>query len=148
MHPDLEQAIGFHESIVAEGGKALVGYDTAKARIENEAEVDAILTEWTSQRDKYEAARVIGGAGIPAAPVRDTLELLSDPDFEKRGIMQTVQHPTNGPFKMPGWAVRKDGEVRKLAPAPLLGQHSAEALKDWLGMSDAQVEALRADKII
>ena len=31
MHPDLEQAIGFHESIVAEGGKALVGYDTAKA---------------------------------------------------------------------------------------------------------------------
>ena len=31
MHPDLEQAIAFHESIVAEGGKALVGYDTAKA---------------------------------------------------------------------------------------------------------------------
>src|SRR6202051_344175 len=30
MHPDLEQAIGFHESIVAEGGKALVGYETAK----------------------------------------------------------------------------------------------------------------------
>ena len=31
MHPDLEQAISFHESIVAEGSKALVGYDTAKA---------------------------------------------------------------------------------------------------------------------
>ena len=31
MHPDLEQAIAFHEAIVAEGSKALVGYDTAKA---------------------------------------------------------------------------------------------------------------------
>ena len=31
MHPDLEQAIAFHDSIVAEAGKALVGYDTAKA---------------------------------------------------------------------------------------------------------------------
>src|ERR671935_95356 len=30
MHPDLEEAIAFHQSIVAEGGKALVGYDTAK----------------------------------------------------------------------------------------------------------------------
>src|SRR6187397_2923592 len=31
MHPELQQAISFHESIVAEGSKALVGYDTAKA---------------------------------------------------------------------------------------------------------------------
>ena len=133
------------------GREDLVGdkrYDTRTARIEREAEVDAILAEWTSQRDKYEAARLVGAAGIPAAPVRDTLELLNDPDFEKRGIMQTVQHPVNGPFKMTGWPVRKDGEVRKLVPAPLLGQHSAEALKDWLGMSDAQVDALRADKVI
>jgi formyl-CoA transferase len=133
------------------GREDLVGdkrYDTRSARIEREAEVDAILAEWTSQRDKYEAARLVGAAGIPAAPVRDTLELLNDPDFEKRGIMQTVQHPVNGPFKMTGWPVRKDGEVRKLVPAPLLGQHSAEALKDWLGMSDAQVDALRVDKII
>lgn len=133
------------------GREDLVGdkrYDTIKARIGHEAEVDAIITEWTSQRDKHEAARLIGAAGIPSAAVRDTLELLNDPDFEKRGIMQTLQHPVNGPFKMTGWPVRKDGEVRKLAPAPLLGQHSAEALKDWLGMSDAQVEALRADKTI
>jgi crotonobetainyl-CoA:carnitine CoA-transferase CaiB-like acyl-CoA transferase len=49
---------------------------------------------------------------------------------------------------MPGWPVRKNGEARTLKPAPLLGQHSAEALKDWLGLSDAQVEALRTDKAI
>jgi crotonobetainyl-CoA:carnitine CoA-transferase CaiB-like acyl-CoA transferase len=133
------------------GREDLVGdkrYDTSNARIEREAEVDAIIAEWTSQRDKYEAARLVAAAGIPAAPVRDTLELLNDPDFEKRGIMQTVQHPVYGPFKMTGWPVRKDGEVRTLVPAPLLGQHSTEVLKDWLGMSDAQVNALRADKIV
>ena len=44
--------------------------------------------------------------------------------------------------------MRKDGEARSLEPAPLLGQHSAEVLKDWLGMTDAQLEALRADKAI
>lgn len=123
-------------------------YDTREARVEHEDEVDAIIAAWTKQRDKYEAMRLIGAAGIPAGAVRDTLELLSDPDFEKRGIMQTVQHPTNGPFKMPGWPVRFDGKPPVVTPAPLLGQHSAEALKDWLGMTEEQVAALHADKII
>ncbi len=31
MHPDLQEAIDFHQAIVAEGSKALVGYDTEKA---------------------------------------------------------------------------------------------------------------------
>ena len=140
--PNLLKAIGRADLV---GDKR---YDTRAARIEREDEVDAIIAEWTRSRDKYEAARVIGSAGVPAAPVRDTLELLSDPDFEKRGIMQTVQQPGSGPIKMPGWPVRKDGEVRTLVPAPLLGQHSAEVLKEWLGINDAQVEALRSDKII
>ncbi len=105
------------------------------------------MAEWTRKHDKYEAMRIIGAAGIPAGAVRGTLELLSDPDFEKRGIMQTVQHAT-GPFKMPGWPVRFDGNVAVVKPAPLLGQHSAEALKDWLGMTEEQVATLQADKII
>ncbi len=130
--------------------KDLIGdprYDTREARVEREDEVDAIITEWTLKHDKYEAMRVIGAA-VPAGAVRDTLELLNDPNFEERGIIQTIQHPTNGPFKMAGWPVRFDGTPPAVKPAPLLGQHNAEALKDWLGMSDAQVAALRADKII
>jgi len=109
--------------------------------------VDAIIAEWTRKHDKYEAMNLIGAAGIPAGAVRDTLELLNDPDFEHRKIMQTVQHPT-GPFKMPGWPVRQDGEVPVVVPAPLLGQHSAEVLKDWLGMNAEQVAALHTEKVI
>ena len=80
------------------GRKDLIGdprFDTREARVEHEAEVDAIITEWTSKHDKYEAMRVIGAA-VPAGAVRDTLELLNDPNFEERGIIQTIQHPTNG----------------------------------------------------
>ena len=49
---------------------------------------------------------------------------------------------------MAGWPVRFDGKTAAVKPAPLLGQHSAEVLKDWLGMSEDQVAALRAEKII
>jgi MoxR-like ATPase len=64
MHPDLEQAISFHESIVAEGGKALVGYDTAKAL----ANV-VLLSEIPTSYDKKEQRQVNAGnlllRGVP-----------------------------------------------------------------------------------
>src|SRR3954453_13953144 len=64
MHPDLEQAIGFHESIVAEGGKALVGYDTAKAL----ANV-VLMSEIPTSYDKKEQRQVKAGnlllRGVP-----------------------------------------------------------------------------------
>ncbi len=91
--------------------------------------------------------RLVGQAGIPAGAVRDTSELLNDPDFENRDVIQTIEHPT-GPFKMLGWPVRHSGKQAKMIPAPLLGQHSEEALRDWLGMSAEQIGALRAEKII
>jgi formyl-CoA transferase len=132
------------------GRNDLIGdprYQTREARIEREAEVDAIISEWTRKHDKYEAMRLIGAAGIPVGAVRDTYELLNDPDFEQRGIIQTIQHPT-GPFRMAGWPVCFNGKPPVVKPAPLLGQHSAEVLKDWLEMNDEQVAALRADKVI
>ncbi|MEE8433808.1 MAG: CoA transferase, partial [bacterium] len=85
------------------GREDLIGdprFEEVGARLEREAEVDEMIAAWTRQRDKTEAMRLLGDAGIPAGAVRDTLELLNDPDFERRGIMQVVQHPRNGPFRM------------------------------------------------
>lgn len=123
-------------------------FDTREARVENEAEIDAILTEWTMKRDKYEAMNLVGAAGIPAGAVRDTLELSNDPDFEKRRMMQVIDHPVVGKFKAFTWPVSFDGQKAGVKPAPLLGQHSQEVLKDWLGMTPDQISALTAEKIV
>jgi MoxR-like ATPase len=64
MHPDLEQAVAFHDSIVAEGGKALVGYETAKAL----ANV-VLMSEIPTSYDKKEQRQVNAGnlllRGVP-----------------------------------------------------------------------------------
>src|SRR5437899_2288141 len=109
-------------------------FATGAARVEREAEVDAIITEWTRKHTKEEAMTLISGVGVPAGAVFDTMELQNDPSFEKRGIMQVMEHP-NGPFKMPTWPVRVDGKPPRLTPSPLLGQHNAEVLNAWLGMA-------------
>ncbi len=64
MHRDLQQAIEFHQAIIAEGSKALVGYDTAKAL----ANV-VLLSEIPTTYDKREARQVNAGnlllRGVP-----------------------------------------------------------------------------------
>jgi MoxR-like ATPase len=64
MHPDLLEAIDFHEAIVAEGSKALVGYDTEKAL----ANV-VLLSEIPTTYDKDQKRQVNAGnlllRGVP-----------------------------------------------------------------------------------
>ena len=41
----------------------------------------------------------VGSAGIPAGAVFDTMELMNDRNFEDRGIMQVMQHPSYQPIQ-------------------------------------------------
>jgi crotonobetainyl-CoA:carnitine CoA-transferase CaiB-like acyl-CoA transferase len=133
------------------GRKDLIGdprFDSAAARLEHEPAVDEMIAAWTRQHDKREAMRILGDAGVPAGAVFDTMELSDDPDFEQRGIMQTMQHPAAGAFKMPGWPVRFGGRTPEVKPSPLLGQHTNEVLGDWLGLDADQIKQLGKDSII
>lgn len=124
-------------------------YDTQAARVEREAEVDALLSAWSRQHDKFEAERQLGSAGIPAGAVRDTEELMNDPQFEGRGVMQAMQHPVNGTFKMPAWPVLHNGRPPgSVSPSPLLGEHGSKILRDWLGLKESDVSELKAGKVI
>lgn len=141
----------WHRLLEVIGRKDLIGdprFDTGAARLQHEAEVDDLISAWTRQHDKREAMRLLGEAGVPAGAVFDTMELTEEADFERRGIMQTMQHPTAGPFKMPGWPVRLGGRTPGVEPAPLLGQHTNEVLSAWLGFDQARIKQLSDDKII
>ena len=132
------------------GREDLIGdprYDKASARVEHEAEVDEIIAQWTRQHTKQEAMALISGAGVPAGAVFDSMELTNEPSFAKRGILQTMEHG-DWQMTMPTWPVRFDGAPAPVKPAPLLGEHTAEALGDWLGLSTAEVEALHEEGIV
>jgi crotonobetainyl-CoA:carnitine CoA-transferase CaiB-like acyl-CoA transferase len=123
-------------------------YATPAARAERKGEVDAMVSAWTKKHDKHEAMEIIGAAGIPAGAVLDTQELTDDQTFDQRGIMQTIDHPGAGKFKMVAWPVRFSGRPPAVKPAPLLGADNEEVLTNWLGMQADQVGNLRSDKVI
>jgi formyl-CoA transferase len=123
-------------------------FATPNERVKNAESLDTIIRDWTSTRTKHAAMAQVGGAGIPAGAVLDTMELQNDPTFEQRGIMQVMQHPKHGPFKMPAWPVRVDGKPPAVKPSPILGEHTADVLTHWLGLSEAEVARLRADAVV
>ncbi len=120
-------------------------FTSPAGRVERETEIDALLTEWTMQRDKRAAMEILGEAGVPAGATFDTMELQNDPDLEARGMFQTMPHPTRGDFKMPAWPVKMSESNVPLAPAPLLGEHMESVLGDWLGYDADAVAQLKSD---
>src|SRR5690606_38754855 len=77
-------------------------FASPQLRYDNAAEIDALVTAWSIQRDKYECMRALGEAGVPASAVFDTLELFEDPAMRAQGAFVTVDHPARGRFTMPG----------------------------------------------
>jgi len=117
-------------------------------RVRNEAEMDAIILEWTRRRSKREVMETLGQARVPAGAVFDTDELLHDPALRERGMFATVDHPVRGEFTMPAWPVKMSRSHVPLKSAPLLGQNSDEVYMDVLGCTPQQIADLREQRVI
>jgi formyl-CoA transferase len=133
------------------GREDLIGdarYATPADRVAREGEVDALIATWTRRHTKHEAMALVGGVGVPAGAVLDTMELQNEPSFVARGIMQTVQRAGQAPFTMPAWPVRVDGKPPRVTPSPALGEHTDTVLGEWLGLNAEAVASLRTDGAI
>lgn len=124
-------------------------YATVLARHEHHDELDAAISEWTSQRDHYAVMHTLQAAGVKAAAVLNGKEALLDPQFTARRQFDVIDQPLLGKRLVQKHVAarfrRFSTEPRR--PAPLLGEHNDEVLKE-LGYSDEQVAALSEAGVI
>ena len=123
-------------------------YATQESRMDIEDEVNAMISNWTLTKSKEEAMKIIGEAKVPVGAVNDTGELFEDPEFEERGLIQSIKHPELGQFKMVGWPIRHNGSFAKIKPAPLTGEHRNEVLSKCLGLREEELKELSNSGII
>ncbi|OLB95279.1 MAG: formyl-CoA transferase [Candidatus Rokubacteria bacterium 13_1_40CM_68_15] len=122
-------------------------YETSDARWRHKEEVDALVESWTAERSKHEVMKILAGAGVPCGACLDTGEVLSDPHLQARGMIVEVEHPVRGRYITVGNPIKLSASPTTITPAPLLGQHRHEVLKE-LGYSDTEIHALQADGAI
>jgi crotonobetainyl-CoA:carnitine CoA-transferase CaiB-like acyl-CoA transferase len=113
-------------------------------------ELDAHLREWTRTQPVEALQDALHQRGIAAERVVNARRLMPHPQLEHRGFFQTLSHPRTGDTRYPGWPLVWSQLPRALhrRPAPTLGEHNREILREELGLSDEEIEALRSDAVI
>jgi len=115
---------------------------------EKKEEIYAFLREAFRQRTRDEWVTFFQGQDVCLGPIKDIGETLEDPQVRHRQMIIDADHPVAGQLKQIGIPIKLSetpGEIRN--PAPSLGQHTEEILKE-LGYSAAAIQGLRRDKVI
>lgn len=87
--------------------------------------------------------------GVPVAPVNDVPTALADPHVSAREIVQTVTLSDGTVFDMVGPAPKLSRTNPTITlPPPLLGEHSADILREWLGYDEVTIRQLREQGVL
>jgi formyl-CoA transferase len=101
------------------------------ARMANRASLVAELESALSTRTTGEWVELLLDAGVPCGPIHDYAEVFADPHTRAREMEVSVEHPVEGHMSALGIPVKLSdtpGSVRR--PAPLLGEHTEEVLRE------------------
>ena len=119
-------------------------YVTSAARVANHVTLIGRLQGifLTKTYEAWEA--ILVPAGIPMGAINTIDKVVEHPQVRERGMIIAHEHPIAGEIKMVGVPLKLSetpGSVR--LPAPTLGQHTNEVLREVLGLDDTEISALR-----
>ena len=111
-------------------------FSSISKRIENNSEIDTIISIWTSTRSVDEIARLCENYEIPCHPVNDIAQIANWRQIADRETLTPLPHPNftnmkgplaaNFPIKFSGSKVTLDN------PAPKPNEHFKEIMESWL----------------
>ncbi|HUH67214.1 MAG TPA: CoA transferase [Syntrophales bacterium] len=124
-------------------------FKTNPLRTRHVKELVSIISEEISKKTTKEWSELFEKADLPYSPVNSIKNICEDPHIRYRNMLVEIDQPNVGRMAITGSPIRLSetpGEV--YAPAPLLGEHTDEVLKDVLGYKEEEIEELRREGVI
>jgi crotonobetainyl-CoA:carnitine CoA-transferase CaiB-like acyl-CoA transferase len=124
-------------------------FATNRERVRNYEALRPIVAAAFARRTRAEWLDLLNEAGVPAGPVRDLHEVLTDEQLLSREMVHTVRHSVAGPVRVLASPVKLSetgASVRR--PPPALGEHTDAILSGELDLTGDQFTALRAARVL
>ena len=117
-------------------------------RVENEEEIDAVITGWTGSMDSSAALALLDEARIPAGPIYSVADMMVNEHFKARGLFEEVD--VNGKkLKIPAMVPKlSETPGRTDWAGPEVGAFNQEIYGDLLGLSPAEIADLEKQGIV
>ncbi len=134
------------------GGEAAAAdprFQTAESRLRHADEIDALVGGWIARHTLQEVLDAFERAEAAIGPVYDIEQLLADPQVQARGSVTEVPDPELGRVRMQSvfpLLSRTPGRIRHAGPR--LGQHNEEILCGELGLTAAELAALKDEGVV
>ncbi len=124
-------------------------FTTNPLRTENVKVLGEELNKTFQTKTMDEWLHILKEGGVPVGPINDVERVIKDPAVIAREMIVTTYHPIAGDVEMAGVPIKLSETPGSVdAPAPTLGQHTREILKEKLDMDDALIDQLYADKTL
>jgi crotonobetainyl-CoA:carnitine CoA-transferase CaiB-like acyl-CoA transferase len=117
--------------------------------VRNVEQLDEILAAWFRARTASEAMSRMDAHDVAAGPVLNIADIFSDPHFAARKTIVPVPDEHFGSIRMQGVVplfLGTPGEVQHAGNDP--GHDNAAVYGDILGLSEAEIDKLRADGVV
>jgi formyl-CoA transferase len=117
-------------------------FRTNADRLKHPDELDEVIGGFIAQRTQAENVAFFEAAEVAVGPMYDIADILQDPHFRARRLVEDYPDADMGTFPMNAIVprlARTPGAIR--AAAPRLGEHSREVLASF-GVSDSEIDAL------
>ena len=123
-------------------------FKTNAGRLKYRGALVEVLTARLVQRTTNEWLATFDAIGLPSGPVLGVPEAAAHEQALARGMIVETTHPVAGRMRGLGLPIHfSDGCTQSPLPAPLLGQHTAEVLREY-GFSDERIHALKEEGAI
>ena len=118
-------------------------FDAAPRRAANRPILAGILSPIFASRTCADWLKDFRAAGIPAGAIKQVGEVCEAPQLVARGMVQSVSHRVSGDVRFIARPIRFEDQPPAPSTAPpLLGEHTAEVLSEWLAWDGSAVAKL------
>ena len=114
-----------------------------------EGPLAVILADSFARLDRAEALAALAHAGVPAIRINHFADLFNDPQVAANGLIAELRHSQWGKLLQTGVLAQfSETPTAVDHAAPLLGEHSDEILREYLGYDARRIAGLRERRVL